>query len=130
MVQLEDGTDPSPGLGWRQQERKAFTERERPDLVLALALIHHVVITANIPLPEFVAWLAGLGSYLVIEFVTKDDPMVRKLLRNKEDIYHDYEMPVFEACLEKHFEVVRKVSLQDGKRALYFARPPAASQST
>lgn len=115
--------DASPPLGWRHQERKALTERGHPDLVLALALIHHIVITANIPLPEFVAWLASLGSHLVIEFVTKDDPMVAKLLRNKEDIYHDYEQPVFEACLEEHFEIVRRQAVQDGLRTLYYARP-------
>ncbi len=115
--------DASPGLGWRHRERKALTDRGHPDLVLALALIHHLVITANIPLPEFVAWLAGLGSHLLIEFVTKDDPMVAKLLRNKEDIYHDYEVPVFEECLGQHFEILRRQPVQDGKRLLYFARP-------
>jgi len=115
--------DASPALGWRHRERKALSERPRPELTLCLALIHHMVITANIPLPEFVDWLASLGSHLVIEFVTKDDPMVRKLLRNKEDIYHDYEIPVFEACLGEHFEILRQEHLQAGNRKLYFARP-------
>ena len=114
--------DLSPALGWRYRERKAITERQRPELVVALALIHHLVITANIPLPELVAWLASLGSHLVIEFITKDDPMVKKLLRNKEDIYHDYEQPVFEGCLGEHFEILRQQPLQDGNRTLYFAR--------
>ncbi len=115
--------DLSPALGWRHRERMALTERQRPELVIALALIHHLVITANIPLPELVDWLAGLGSHLVIEFVTKDDPMVEKLLRNKEDIYHDYEQPVFETCLAERFEVLRQQPLQNGNRTLYFARP-------
>lgn len=114
--------DPSPGLGWRHRERKALTERSRPDLVLCLALIHHMVISANVPLPEFVAWLASLGAHLVIELVTKEDPMVERLLRNKEDIYHDYERSTFEGCLAERFEILREQPLQEGRRILYFAR--------
>ena len=55
-------TDPSPGLGWRNLERKRLVERGRPDLVLALALIHHVVIGGNIPMAEFLHWLSDLGG--------------------------------------------------------------------
>lgn len=82
-----------------------------------------MVITANIPLPDFVEWLASLGSALVIEFVTKDDPMVQKLLRNKVDIYDDYEVDVFESCLNESFDVQRQETLQQGTRRLYFAVP-------
>ena len=64
--------------------------RGRPDLVLCLALVHHVVISGNVPLPEFIDWLAGLGADLVIEFVSKDDAMVKALLRNKDDQYTEY----------------------------------------
>lgn len=120
--------DASPALGWRHRERKALSERSRPDLVLCLALIHHLVITANIPLPELVDWLAGLGADLIIEFVTKDDLMVKKLLRNKEDIYDDYALPLFEAALRKHFEIVRQASLQNGQRVLYFGRRRPCSE--
>ena len=115
--------DASPPLGWRHRERRALTERGSPDLTLCLALIHHMVITANIPLPEFVQWLGSLGSALVIEFVTKDDPMVKKLLRNKTDIYDDYEVEVFESCLSESFRVERRETLHRGTRRLYFAVP-------
>jgi len=115
--------DPSPALGWRHRERKAFTERELPELTLCLALIHHLVITANVPLPEFVDYLGDLKSDLVIEFVTKDDPRVRKLLLNKPDIYHDYEVGVFEQHLKRRFEVLEKQEVHSGTRLLYSARP-------
>ena len=94
-------TDPSPNLGWRNMERKRIDERGRPDLVLALALIHHVVIGGNIPMAEFVQWLRDLGGDLVIEFVTRKDPMVVTLLRNKEDHYTDYDEQVFERELAR-----------------------------
>ena len=113
--------DPSPSLGWRCRERTSLTRRGTPDLVLCLALVHHVVIDANIPLAEFVEWLSGLGGSLVIEFVRRDDPMVRMLLRNKEDQYTDYRMDHFEECLGKFFRVHRRRELPSGSRVLYFA---------
>jgi hypothetical protein len=116
--------DPSPGLGWRGLERKAMPERGRPDLVLALALVHHVAISANVPVKEFIDWLASLGSALVIEFPTREDPMVKKLLAPKRDGLHpDYELGFFERCLNDAFEVERSERLQSGTRVLYFARP-------
>ena len=119
--------DPSPGLGWRGLERKAMPDRGKPDLVLALALIHHVAISANVPVKEFVAWLASLGTSLVIEFPTREDPMVKKLLAPKRDGLHpDYELDFFERCLNEAFEVDRSERLRSGTRVLYFARPKRA----
>jgi SAM-dependent methyltransferase len=113
--------DPSPSLGWRGLERKSLPERGQPDLTLCLALIHHMVISANIPLKEFVDWLASLGTSVVIEFITKEDPMVMKLLRNKEDIYIDYEIDYFERCLSEVFDVTGREIMTSGTRILYFA---------
>ncbi len=119
--------DPSPALGWRHRERKALAERPAPRLTLCLALIHHLAITANVPVDEIVDWLGSLGSHLVIEFVTKDDAMVKKLLQNKDDIYHDYEIDSFEESLGKRFNIVEKQSFHGGTRALYFASPRGRS---
>jgi len=113
--------DPSPNIGWRNLERKRLPERGHPDLVLCLALIHHTTISANIPVGDFVDWLAGLGAELVIEFVTKDDPMVKKLLRNKEDQYRDYTLEFFESRLARLFQIRRRHVLGCGTRVLYHA---------
>jgi SAM-dependent methyltransferase len=116
--------DPSPGLGWRGLERRALAERGTPDLVLALALVHHVAIAANVPVREIVDWLASLGSALVIEFPTREDPMVKKLLAPKrEGLHPDYELDFFERALKEAFEVERSERLESGTRVLYFARP-------
>jgi len=116
--------DPSPGLGWRGLERKSMPDRGKPDLVLALALVHHVAISANVPVKEFIDWLASLGSALVIEFPTREDPMVKKLLAPKRDGLHpDYELDYFERTLKEAFEVERSERLESGTRVLYFARP-------
>ena len=119
--------DPSPGLGWRGQERRSLPDRGAPDLLLALALIHHVTIAANVPVAEFVDWLAGLGTSLVIEFPTREDPMVQKLLAPKRDGLHpDYERESFERVLSQAFDVERRERLESGTRLLYFARPKGA----
>jgi SAM-dependent methyltransferase len=118
--------DPSPALGWRGLERRPLTDRGAPDLTLALALVHHVVISGNVPVIEFVDWLASLGGALAIEFPTPDDPMVRGLLDRKRAHDHpDYRTEWFEHCLEERFEVVRSELLADGTRRLYHARPLA-----
>ena len=116
--------DQSPNLGWRGAERKDLAGRGKPDLVLALALIHHTTVTANVPIAEFVDWLASLGTSLVIEFPTREDPMVKKLLSGKrEGLHPDYERENFESVLAGAFDVERRERLASGTRLLYFARP-------
>jgi SAM-dependent methyltransferase len=119
--------DASPNLGWRNQERKGLRERGRPNLILCLALIHHMVITNNIPVDDFIRWLSGLGGFLIIEFVSKNDPMVKRLLMNKKDDYYDYELQYFEEHLSSAFKIERRETLGSGNRTLYFAHPRADS---
>ncbi len=115
--------DPAPNLGWRGQERQTLLDRGRPDFLLVLALIHHLVIGANIPVRELVEWLASLGAELVIEFVSKQDPMVERLLSNKDDQYDDYDQSYLEGCLSQHFEIVARQNLLSETRTLYHLQP-------
>ena len=114
--------DSSPNLGWRGLERKSLPDRGKPDLILCLALIHHVVISANIPVNEFIDWLASFGSDLIIEFITKDDPMAKILLRNKDDQYADYELGNFEKILASRFTITGRSALSSGTRYLFHAQ--------
>ncbi|MEE2778021.1 MAG: class I SAM-dependent methyltransferase [Acidobacteriota bacterium] len=118
-------TDPSPDLGWRGTERRSIWHRQAPDMILALALTHHLSIAANVPVRDLMEWFAGLGGSLVVEFVSKDDPMVEQLLRNKIDNYSDWQRDVFEAELARHFEIADQVELGSGTRFLYYAHPRA-----
>ena len=118
--------DPSPGLGWRGRERSPLWERGRPELTLCLAFLHHLVISGNVPLRDAVDWLRSLGGALVVEFVTRDDPMAKLLLsRKREGLHIDYERAVFERLLADAFAVERTEELARGTRVLYFARPKA-----
>ena len=117
-----DLVDASPGLGWRGSERERVEDRGRPDLVLALALVHHLAIGANVPLAAVVDWLADLGGALVVEFPARDDPMVARLLsRKRGDAHPDYGLESFESLLERRFAIARRQQL--GTRVLFEANP-------
>jgi hypothetical protein len=115
---LGDVTDPSPGLGWRLRERGPLESRGRPDVVLALALVHHVVLHGNVRTDELADWLMGLGRTLVVEFVTKDDPMAKRLLLNRDDQFEDYDLQLFEKTLERRGRIVERHILCGGTRVL------------
>lgn len=116
--------DPSPARGWRNGERRAFTERGRPDLVLALALIHHLALAANVPLPQIVEWFAEIGGTLVVEFVEPGDPMADRLLGNKAaGLFPGYRIEEFERLLGERYQVTSHLRLPSGGRTLYVAEP-------
>lgn len=112
---------PSPGLGWRGVERSSLLDRGRPDLTLCLALIHHLVLSATIPIPEVLGLLASLGGELVIEFPTRDDPMVKKLLLHKSQKHEEYNRQDFERHLASFFSIEKSTRTESGTRYLYHA---------
>jgi SAM-dependent methyltransferase len=118
MNNLADSTG---GQGFRGLERKPLLERGRPELTLCLALIHHLAISAGIPLPELVEWLSGLTDELVIEFVDPRDPMVEQLVLNRRDACFDYTREAFERLLAQSFSVAAREELPSGTRVLYHA---------
>jgi SAM-dependent methyltransferase len=116
--------DPSPGLGWRGQERQPLPDRGRPDVTLCLALLHHVSISGNVPVASFLDWLLELGGAVVIEFPTPEDPMAARLLARKRPHDHpDYRRDWFERSLAERFDVLESVELGAGTRVIYRARP-------
>ena len=102
-----DASNPSPEQGFAQAERSGMTGRGPADAVLALAFVHHLAIARNLPLPRIAAWLTRLGRSGVVEFVAKNDPMVKTLLMMREDIFPDYDLEHFLNCLGAHAEIVR-----------------------
>lgn len=116
--------DPSPARGWRGEERSAFTDRAQPDLVLALALVHHLAIAANVPIAEVVSWFRSFDAALIVEFVEPHDPMAKRLLGNKPaGMFPDYRIDVFEKLLEEHFTIDAKQALPSGSRTLFACTP-------
>lgn len=113
----------SPNHGWQGKERKSLVDRGKPDLVLCLALIHHMAISANIPMREFLEWLRSLGAATILEFVGPEDEMTRQLLRNKVNQYSDYTVENFEREVKKLFQIGGQIALKGGKRCLYYLEP-------
>jgi hypothetical protein len=119
-----DLSDPSPGLGWRSRERPSFVDRVRPDLVLCLAVIHHLALSGTVPFPEIVAFLRDFDAPLVVEMPHRDDPMAARLLaRKRAGVFDHYDRPQWEQALRERFEVDEQVTLPSGTRTLYRCRP-------
>jgi len=114
-----DLTNPSPGIGWQNRERMSFIERSPADLVLALALIHHLAISNNVPLDILAEFFSSIGNSLIIEFVPKSDPQVGRLLATREDIFPDYTQQAFEDAFGRYFKVLSTAGVRDTERTLY-----------
>ena len=113
-----DVTNPPPDQGWDETERKGIFSRARADGVLALALVHHIAITHNVPLERVIDWLVKLAPAGVIEFVPKQDDMVKKLLSLRDDIFHDYSPELFIHHLRARARIARKETLPRSGRIL------------
>ncbi|HYN92840.1 MAG TPA: methyltransferase [Pilimelia sp.] len=121
-----DLANPSPGVGWRGRERPSLEGRGPADAALALAVVHHLAIGRNVPLPDVVDWLAAMGRQVVVEFVDPTDPMAQRLLANKPaGLFGDYRRDVFEKLLAERFTITSREELPSGTRVLYAGVPRA-----
>lgn len=116
---VADLTKPTPAIGWRLIERRSLLDRLRGDFGLALALVHHLRISGGIPLSEVLGLLTSLTTSGVVEWVGRDDSMVKRLLALRPDVYDDYTQPQFEALLARHARIESQLSLPGGHRTLY-----------
>jgi hypothetical protein len=114
-----DLTNPSPSLGWAHIERDSLASRGPADTIMALALVHHLAISNNVPLPAVADFFRRLGNSLIIEFVPKQDPQVQRLLENRDDIFHDYHQSSFEQAFGKHFHLRESEPVGPDGRVLY-----------
>lgn len=119
---LQDLTNPTPGLGWAGTERMSFAERGPADILLALALIHHLVIGGNVPLRAVSEMFANLGEWLVIEFVPPTDSQVQRMLAGRRGVILPYDQAVFEKTFAVEFEIVRRAPISGTERTLYLMR--------
>jgi hypothetical protein len=114
-----DLTNPSPALGWAHAERKSLIERANADVLMALALIHHLAIGNNVPLGQLSSFLAQLGRQLIIEFVPKSDPRVAAMLANRRDVFPDYSLDGFRSAFAGEWGLVDEQPIEDSERVLF-----------
>jgi len=119
---LQDLTNPSPSIGWHNAERDSLPERGPADLVMALALIHHLALSNNVPLPLLAKFFSSVARKLIIEFVPKNDSQVRRLLATREDIFPDYTEAGFEAAFSTLFSIEERRPVEGSDRTLYLLK--------
>ena len=117
-----DLVNPSPNLGWRESERASLPRRDGPDLVIALAVIHHICIGRNVPTASFVEWLRDSAPWAIVEFVPKEDSQTKRMLFGREDVFADYDQSHFETAAAEHFVVERSSAVEDSLRVIYLLR--------
>jgi ribosomal protein L11 methylase PrmA len=119
---LVDLTNPSPAMGFAGKERPNLPDRQTPDCILMLAVIHHLAISNNLPMEMIAAWLSDISAHLIIEFVPKSDPQVQVLLATREDIFDTYHEQGFEAAFSQKFDIIEKCRLDASERVLYLMK--------
>ncbi len=119
---LLDLANPSPAQGWAHAERLSLEQRGPADAVMALALVHHLAIGRNLPLDRIAAFLSRLGRSLVIEFVPKDDVQVRRLLRNRADVFPGYTVKGFEEAFRRYFRIESACPVAESGRTVYLMK--------
>lgn len=117
-----DLTNPSPGLGWDHSERSSLVDRGPADLAMALALVHHLAISGNVPLGRVAMFLGRCCKSLIIEFVPKGDSQVKRLLASRVDVFDDYTREGFEAAFTGPFAIERAERIAGTERTLYLMR--------
>ncbi len=116
---VSDLTNPSPSLGWAHEERPSLKGRGPADVIFALALIHHLALSNNTPLPRIASWLSSIGKGAIVEMVPKEDSQVRHLLATREDIFPSYTLEGFEEAFLPYFEILAQHPVAGSTRVLY-----------
>ena len=114
-----DLTNPSSGIGWNHNERMSIIQRGPADMVFALALVHHLAISNNVPLNKLAEFFSQISKFLIIEFVPKSDSQVKRLLLTREDIFENYDEKNFEIEFSKFFKIINSKKILDSERTIY-----------
>jgi hypothetical protein len=117
-----DLANPSPAIGLNNTEHASFIERIQVDLGLALALVHHLSIGRNIPFVQISELFKKMTNYLIVEFIPKEDDKVQLMLKEKKDVYYDYNEEKFLAAFSNDFNVRDRKEIPGSKRILYLMK--------
>ena len=120
--------EPSPGIGFANMERLSLLDRFKeyaPEVTLALALIHHITLSGNIPFTKSAKLFSGFCSFLIIEFPKREDSWVASLLNRKREFinhFDSYNIDNFEESYSKYFTIVKKEKISETDRVLYLLK--------
>ena len=115
---IADLARPTPAVGWRNREWMGLLARAqgRFDCVMMLGLIHHLLVTDQIPLAEIAALLRDLTTrWAIVEWVPASDPRFAELVRGRDDLYGQLNEMGFVTEFEKHFFITTQERLKNGR---------------
>jgi SAM-dependent methyltransferase len=122
---VADIARPTPAAGWRNREHFSLLDRLTGgfDLVLMLAVIHHLILRHQLPLTHISALCADLTRrYLLLEWVPPSDPMFQEWLRGRDDLYGHLTEEDLTHAFAPHFAVVDRTQLGNGRVLSLFDR--------
>lgn len=122
---LQDLRNPTPNYGWGGVERDSMVDRFSCDVVLALALVHHLAIGNNVPLTLVADYFSKIGEWLIVEFVPKEDSQVQRMLVAREDIFSGYHNEGFEKEFGHRFKIIAKQEIVGTSRIIYLMQRKA-----
>jgi len=114
-----DFANPAPAIGFANCERKSFLQRVDVDLILALALIHHLVITHDLPFEKLASQLAKMTRFLIIEFPQREDEKVIQISQAKPYQYKSYTHENFINSFGQYFNLKSVEVISGNNRSIY-----------
>ena len=117
-----DIANPTGTFGWNSEERRAFFARGRPDCILALALLHHLRVSAGIPLEKLADLIADRTDDAIVEFVSPEDPQFARLIVSRRPQFDDYTEHVFREVFRQRFRRVSERRLTATRTIFFFSR--------
>ncbi len=116
---------PTPAVGWENHETSSLLDRleEKSDVVLMLAVIHHLILMEQIPLGAILELAHRLTSRtLVLEWVPVSDPMYQSLMRGRDALYGSLSEADLIAACQGRFRTLRRQPLENGRILFLFAK--------
>jgi SAM-dependent methyltransferase len=124
---------PTPAAGWRNREHLSLLDRlaGKFDLVLMLAVIHHLILREQVPLAHIGELSASLTRrWLLVEWVPPSDPMYQEWLRGRDELYGDLSEDDLKHALSPFFAVAERLELSNRRVLLLFERTAQQADAT
>jgi hypothetical protein len=111
--------EPSPTIGFLNNGTESIYKRGASDLVLGLALVHHLHISNRLSFEQISLLFASFSNeYLIVEFIPITDNKVQILTKDKSINAIEYNEEYFIKALSSSFFIQEIISLKDSYRRL------------
>jgi SAM-dependent methyltransferase len=119
---------PTPAIGWENREYSSFLNRcaGKFDTVMMLAVLHHLLLSSQIPLDHIATLCNRLTTdYLIMEWVPPTDAKYIEIIRGREAIYNHITEVAYREAFAAYFSVIDELTLANGRILFHLQRRPA-----